>query len=232
MDKDIINYSQCWEDPDILTKALKISADDIVLSVTSGGDNAIALLLCNPQKITSIDLNYAQNYLLELKLTAAKVLTYDEYLSFLGITDSSNRGDSFSKVKQYLTPEASLFWSNHYTAIETGVINSGRFEKFLNSFRKYLLPLVHSSKTITQFVTVSSLKQQREFYNNRWNTKRWRMYFRLATSRSILKYFARQRGMFKYTKMKMVSDEYLKRLKSNLSNIPLTNNYFLHYCLT
>ena len=232
MDKDIINYSQCWEDPDILTKALKISADDIVLSVTSGGDNAIALLLCNPQKITSIDLNYAQNYLLELKLTAAKVLTYDEYLSFLGITDSSNRGDSFSKVKQYLTPEASLFWSNHYTAIETGVINSGRFEKFLNSFRKYLLPLVHSSKTITQFVTVSSLKQQREFYKNRWNTKRWRMYFRLATSRSILKYFARQRGMFKYTKMKMVSDEYLKRLKSNLSNIPLTNNYFLHYCLT
>ena len=88
MDENIINYSQCWEDPEILMKALNINTDDIVLSVTSGGDNTIALLLSNPQKVIAIDLNPAQNYLLELKLAATKVLSYDEYLSFLGITES------------------------------------------------------------------------------------------------------------------------------------------------
>lgn len=232
MNKNIINYSQCWEDPEILMKALNINADDIVLSVTSGGDNAIALLLCSPRAIISVDLNPAQNYLLELKLAAAKGLSYDEYLSFLGVTESSSRRDSFSKIKQYLTPETSSWWSHHHTIIEKGVINSGRFEKFLNLFRKYLLPLVHSSKTIAQFITISSLEEQREFYKDRWNTKRWRMYFRLATSSYILKYLARQKGMFKYAKMKIVSDEYLKRLESNLDNIPITSNYFLHYCLT
>jgi len=32
--------------------------------------------------------------------------------------------------------------------------------------------------------------------------------------------------------MKLVSDEYLRRLESNLYNIPITENFFLHYCLT
>lgn len=232
MNKDVINYSQCWEDPDILIKALNINAGDIVLSVTSGGDNTIALLLFNPQKIIAVDLNPAQNYLLEFKLAAAKGLSYDEYLSFLGVVNSSSRRDSFSKVKRYLAPETSFWWSNHRAMIEKGIINSGRFEKFLNLFRRYLLPLVHSSKTVTQFLTVSSLEEQRDFYENRWNTKRWRMYFRLATSSYILKYLARQVGMFKYAKMKIVSDEYLKRLKSNLHNVPIASNYFLYYCLT
>ena len=171
MNKDAINYSQCWEDPDILMKALDVNAGDIVLSVTSGGDNTIALLLSNPQKIIAVDLNPAQNYLLELKLAAAKGLIYDEYLSFLGVINSSSRRNLFSKVKKYLNPETSFWWSKHHTMIEKGVINSGRFEKFLNLFRKYLLPLIHSDKTITQFLTASSLKEQRDFYENRWNTK-------------------------------------------------------------
>src|SRR3989344_6663856 len=105
MDKDIINYSQCWEDPEILIKAFDINTDDIVLSVTSGGDNTIALLLCSPKKIISIDLNSAQNYLLELKLAAAKALSYNEYLSFLGVANSFNRRNLFLKVKPYLTSE-------------------------------------------------------------------------------------------------------------------------------
>lgn len=232
MDKNIINYSQCWEDPEILIEALNINVDDIVLSVTSGGDNTIALLLCGPQRITAIDLNSAQNHLLELKLGAAKALSYDDYLSFLGITDTSARPESFSKIISYLTPEASSWWSKHHAVIEKGIINNGRFEKFLNLFRKYIFPFVHSSKTIAQFITSPSLKAQREYYKNHWNTRKWRIYFRLATSSSVLKYFARQRGMFKYVKMKKVSNEYLKRLELNLNNIPITNNYFLHYCLT
>lgn len=231
MNDNIINYSQCWEDPEVLLKALDIKTNDIVLSVTSGGDNVITLLLYSPNKITAVDLNPTQNYLLELKLAAIQGLRYDEYLSFLGVTDSSNRRYSFSKIKQYLIPETSLWWSHHHTMIEKGVINSGRFERFLNLFRKRILPFTHSIKTVTKFVTISSLKQQREFYKNRWNTRRWRIYFRLATSSYVLKYFARQGGMFKYTEMKIFSDQYLQRLESNIFNVPIISNYFLHYCL-
>lgn len=231
MNKVTINYSQCWEDSEVLTKALRINNSDVVISVTSGGDNTLALLLCGPQKITAIDLNPAQNHLLELKLAAARRLNYDDYLSFLGVIDCTNRRGLFLKVKPYLTHKARSWWLKHQTFIDKGVINSGRFEKFLNLFRKYILPLVHSHKTITQFITTSSLEEQQEFYKSRWNTKRWRIYIRLAAGRSTLKNFARQKGMFKYAKMKNISDEYIKRLESNLKNISILDNYFLHYCL-
>ena len=56
MNKKIINYSQCWEDPFILLEALSICENDCVISITSGGDNTIALLLAKPKKIVSIDL--------------------------------------------------------------------------------------------------------------------------------------------------------------------------------
>lgn len=232
MEKNIINYSQCWEDSEILIKALNISAHDVVLSITSGGDNTIALLLCGPRRITAIDLNCAQNHLLELKLASAKALSYDDYLSFLGLTDSFNRLYLFPKLKPYLSPKAYSWWLRHKSAIKKGIINSGRFERFLNLFRKYILPLVHSRRKTAQFVTIPSIEKQREFYKNRWDTKKWRIYFRLATSRPILKYLARQPGMFNYVGMKKISDKYLKRLESNIKNVPIVSNYFLHYCLT
>lgn len=232
MNKYTINYSQCWEDPEVLTKALNIKANDIVLSVTSGGDNTLALLLCNPKRIVAIDSNPAQNHLLELKLAATNGLNYNEYLSFLGATDSCSRHQSFTKIRRYLTNEANDWWSTNDKLIEIGIINGGRFERFLNLFRKYFLPLVHSTETITKFLSVSSLKLQRKFYKNHWNIKKWRMYFRLATSSYVLKYLARQRGMFKYTEMKIFSDKYLNRLESNIYNIPITSNNYLHYCLT
>jgi S-adenosylmethionine-diacylglycerol 3-amino-3-carboxypropyl transferase len=41
--KHIIKYSQCWEDTDVLVSALLLEDDDVVLSITSGGDNSLAL---------------------------------------------------------------------------------------------------------------------------------------------------------------------------------------------
>ena len=84
MKSEIINYSQCWEDPLLLNEALEINAQDTVLSITSGGDNTLFLLLKQPKKIVSIDFNPVQNYLLELKIATLKALPHGEVLEFLG----------------------------------------------------------------------------------------------------------------------------------------------------
>ena len=57
-----IGYSQCWEDPATVREALRITPDDDVLAVTSGGCNVLALLLDRPHSITAVDINPAQNY--------------------------------------------------------------------------------------------------------------------------------------------------------------------------
>lgn len=231
MNKKLINYSQCWEDSDILREALSINANDCVLSITSGGDNTIALLLDAPHQIISIDLNVAQNYLLELKLAATKSLTYPEYLEFLGAKESKRRIELFEKVRNLLSGDVDDWWSNNRSLIKTGIINCGRFEKFTQWFAKFILPLVHSKKTIFKFTTLGNIEEQVNFYKNKWDTKRWRLFLGLAANRLTLKRFARQRGMFTYSEVGTVAKIYRDRLERNLNSILIKDNYFLHYSL-
>ena len=232
MSTERINYSQCWEDPRILIEALGVNSEDSVLSITSGGDNALALLLLEPKNIESIDLNAAQNYLLELKIAAAKTLGYREYLEFLGAVKSGHRAVLFEKVKSELSPVANTWWSNRPALIKQGVINSGRFERFTAWFARYILPLIHSRRTIQKLLSSRNIEEQRTFYRDTWDSKRWRLAFGLASNRFMLKRYARQQGMFAYTEGQTVADVYRKRLERHLTSVPISDNFFLHYSLT
>jgi len=227
-----INYSQCWEDSRVLLSALQISQNDVVLSITSGGDNTLAILTQKPEKVVSVDLNNSQNYLLELKLAAIKKLNYQDFLEFLGVKDSSQRTELFKRIQESLSFEARQWWQDHVCLIEKGVINSGRFEKFLQIFAKFVLPAIHSKKTVYEFLNISDLSQQRNFYNHTWNNWRWGFFFKVFSSRIILKKFARQKGIFKYADEPDVGKIYFQRFQKNLQNISVKDNYFVRYCFT
>lgn len=232
MNKDIINYSQCWEDPYILQEALRISQDDVVLSITSGGDNTLALLTNRPKKIVSIDISNAQNYLLALKIAAIKSLTYSDFIKFIGVKNSTNRIHLFRKSKPFLMSTSYKWWLKHQVFIKRGIIHVGKFEKFITTFRKYILPFIHSKATINEFITAPSIQKQREFYNQRWNSKKWRLYFRLSSHPFIINRFARQKEMSYHTTASKVAHRYLDRLEKNLNNTLLSKNHFMQYCLT
>lgn len=224
-----INYSQCWEDTNLLKRALTISNDDVVLSITSGGDNTLALLLENPKKIFSIDINSAQNHLAELKLQSSKILSYEDYLELLGINDSSKRLNYYNQVSELLSDDAHLWFEGNMNLIKHGVIHDGKFEKYLSSFRKYLLPLVHSKRTISQFVNQNSLQDQIFFYEKVWNTWRWRLFFSVATNPSLLQGLARQAGA---DRQKSKNESYIKRLERLIYRNHLKTNPYINYALT
>lgn len=232
MRKGIINYSQCWEDPRILAEALAVNSNDIVLSITSGGDNTLALLLFNPRNIVSIDLNPVQNHLLELKMSAARNLRYNEYLEFLGVVESGRRHALFEKVRMGISSVASAWWSNNRSLIAEGVINGGRFERFTIRFARYVLPLIHSQKTVRNLLSTRTIEEQQEFFQKTWNSKLWRFAFALVSSRFVLKRFARQRGMFAYAEGQTIADAYRDRFERNLASVPIADNFFLQYSLT
>ena len=227
-----IHYSQCWEDPVLLEEALEIQPDDTILSITSGGDNTLALALHQPQKIVSVDSSAAQNYLLELKISAIQTLPHQEMLEFLGAERSSQREQLFQQVENTLSSNAALWWRSQKSFIERGVIHCGRFEAFLLFFRNSILPCVHSRKTAAAFLDTSSLEAQQRFYQSIWNSTKWRLLFRIMTSRFVLKQFARQDGMFSHTAPGDIATQYVKRLERHLHTVPLMDNYFMHYCLT
>ena len=232
MDKEFINYSQCWEDSELLLEALLIHTNDSVLSITSGGDNTLALLLAGPKKVCSIDLNPAQNHLLELKRVAAKRLSYEEYLELLGVRKSNRRTDLFNKTATGMSPASKAWWADHGTSIKQGVIHCGRFERFTRGFARYVLPVIRSRKAITELLACHNIDEQRAFYKNKWDNRRWRFFFGLASNRLMLRRYARQQGMFAYTAKETVAGVYRKRLERHLTSVPITGNFFLHYSLT
>jgi S-adenosylmethionine-diacylglycerol 3-amino-3-carboxypropyl transferase len=227
-----INYSQSWEDPDLLTQSLEPGSEDTILSITSGGDNTLALLLHNPKSIIAIDSNPAQNYLLELKRAAIKYLSYEECISFLGIGIANDRGKQFQMLAQYISQEARSWWSTHTDLIEQGVMHSGKFEKYLSLFRNRILPLMHRKKDIDDFLSLQTVAEQKKFYDERWNNLRWRLLFRVFFNRTLLDLLGRQPHSFTYVDSKDIGGHYLKRAQHGFTDTPIVENYFLRFILT
>lgn len=225
-----INYSQCWEDTNLLKQALKITNEDVVLSVTSGGDNTLALLMQKPKTVFFIDINPVQGYVAELKLQATKILNYEQYLDFLGVNESRTRIKYYNQISTLLSSSAHSWFLANMNVIENGVIHSGKFEKYLNSFRRYLLPLVHSQQIIKQFVNHSNLNNQINFYKVVWNTWRWKFFFTVATNSSLLRNYARQAGSI--SKGATKNESYYKRMERLVYRTNLKTNFYLQYALT
>lgn len=228
----MIAYGQCWEDPDTVRKALRITPEDDVLAITSGGCNVLALILDQPRSITAVDVNPAQNHLLELKRASIAHLAADEVHQFLGARPSVDRPALYQTLSNALSPSARSFWDAHANQIVRGIIHSGRFERYLQVFRDRVLPLVHHRRDVSELVRPKSLEQQRLFYDQVWNTYRWRAVVRLFFSRGLLSRFGRHPGAFKHARVQDVSGCYLRRARHALRDIPVATNYFLQYMAT
>ena len=225
-----INYSQCWEDTNMLTKALAVQPEDTVVSITSGGDNTIALLLEKPAKLYSIDINPAQNHLAALKLIAPKTCTHSEYLELLGATASTTRIDYYNKVADLLPKSAQKWFAQNYDVIARGIIHRGKFERYMNGFRKYILPFVHTKRTVSAFADQPTLQSQIAYYETTWNTWRWKLFFSIATNTSLLTTFGRQRGAAHAHNA--AHETYFHRLERLIYRSHISVNPYIHYALT
>lgn len=67
-------YAQIWEDPEVDMAALAIQPDSRVITIASGGCNALSYLTADPQAITAVDLNTAHLALNRLKIAAVRHL--------------------------------------------------------------------------------------------------------------------------------------------------------------
>lgn len=74
-----IRYGQCWEDADILVKAL-LPEGRRCLSIGSAGDNSFALLAAGAAHVTAVEMNPAQVACIRLRQKAYLDLDYPEFL--------------------------------------------------------------------------------------------------------------------------------------------------------
>lgn len=226
-----IRYANCWEDADILCKALNIAPNGKILSIASAGDNSFSLLLTNPEIVVAVDVNEIQLHLVELKKACFKTLQHVEMLQFLGFTDCSERLNLFEKVIVALPQASKEYWESKKEELNTGVIHAGKFEKYFRYFCKKVLPFIHSKATIQELFRKKTEEEQKHFYSKKWNNWRWKLLFKIFFSRRVMGRYGRDPEFLKQVKIN-VSEFIYKRAEAQLSGTAAFDNFILRYNLT
>jgi S-adenosylmethionine-diacylglycerol 3-amino-3-carboxypropyl transferase len=192
--KPAVVYSNVWEDPELNRLSLKVEPGQNVLSITSGGCNSLCLLLEDPAKLISIDLNPAQLAMLELKRAAIMELEYDDYIEVLGIPfynkpsskPASYRIELYERIKKHMPAYATQFWDENTDQIKSSVMMCGKVEKFF-AFYRTVLKWLYGEEEILKLFQAKDLEEQREVYKN-FRKKKWNALHRLLLNRSVLSF--------------------------------------------
>ncbi|KAK3679430.1 hypothetical protein LTR78_000991 [Recurvomyces mirabilis] len=104
-------YAFTWEDSRTDARLLKITGDDVILAITSAGDNILSYALERPKRIHAVDLNPAQNHLLELKVACFRALEYQDMWKLFG----EGKHENFHKLlieelSPHLSSQAFDYW--------------------------------------------------------------------------------------------------------------------------
>lgn len=233
IDNSLIRYANVWEDAAVLRSGLQINPGDRVLSVGSAGDNCFALLLDNPSLVVAADINIVQLHLIELKIAAMKNCNYQEVLFFFGFKDdvSLSRTNIYNKIKGSLSKSALEYWNEKLVTINSGIVHHGKFEKYFQMFAWKVLPLIHNKKTVSELFLQKSAEDQKVFYHKKWNTWRWRFFFRIFFSKKVMGWLGRDPAFLKQVN-RNVSDFILTQAEKQLTRVQAQNNFILKYNLT
>lgn len=224
-----VRYANCWEDANILCEALRPAPGKRVLSIASAGDNALALL-AEGAEVVAADLNAAQLACLELRCAAFRRLDHDGVLRFLGVRPDAHRADTYRALEADLSPSAREHWRSQPRHIAEGIIHHGRFERYFQTFRRWVLPLIHSRRSVMKLLSGASPHQQRRFYDERWNNWRWRALFRVFFGRTAMGKLGRDPEFFRYVQGR-VADPLMVRVEHGLRHVPPADNPYLTYIL-
>jgi S-adenosylmethionine-diacylglycerol 3-amino-3-carboxypropyl transferase len=226
-----IRYAQVWEDADVLLDGLDVGPGHTCLSIASAGDNTLALLTRDPARVVALDLSPAQLACLELRVAAYRELEHKDLLALVGSRPSVRRPVLYAKCRPRLSPTARGFWDGHPDAIAAGVGGAGKFERYFETFRRRVLPLVHRRARVEALLVPRDRPGRLRFYSDEWDTWRWRLLFRLFFSRTMMGWLGRDPEFFRYVEGD-VAGRILGRTKHALTELDPSENPYVHWILT
>jgi S-adenosylmethionine-diacylglycerol 3-amino-3-carboxypropyl transferase len=220
-------FTMSWEDPECDRRALRIQPTDNLITITSGGCNTLTLLLEDPRELFAVDLNPAQSYVLELKMAAMRRLEYSDFIGFLGVRELSRRREIFEALESDLSLDARAFWRSQMSLIDAGFLGRGKYEKFINMFRT-ILRLLQGRSRIEGMFENESLEEQRAYFDEVWNTRRWRGLFKIFFSKQVLGRRGLSADYFQFDDgSSSFAESFFRRARHAMAELPIKGNYFL-----
>ncbi len=228
--KESILFSACQEDSRSELAAFGSLANKRVFAVTAGGGRVLNLLADRPRSITAVDLNPAQNALLELKISAVKNLSHGEYLRFLGVREASDRLAIYERsLRGDLSSGARRFFDGIPKAISAGILFQGKMEKYLRIGAK-VLKLGHPFG-LKNLLDSRNLEEQRVAMA-RWETPFWKSVAHLVGNKHVIARLSGDPGFYRNLPPKPPLHEVLyDRVHRHLKHNLLRENSFLQLVL-
>nr|POE89764.1 hypothetical protein CFP56_20233 [Quercus suber] len=164
-------YAFTWEDSRMDARLLKITGDDVILAITSAGDNILSYALERPKRIHAVDLNPAQNHLLELKIAAFRSLEYADMWKIFGEGKHENFQQLLiERMSPHLSSMAFDFWfhvgPSTFSPKSQGLYFTGGSRHALQLV-SWLGWLVGVKKDFLAFSNSQTLNEQREIWTRR-----------------------------------------------------------------
>lgn len=240
---DAFVYNQIWEDPRVDLEALKLNGDSRVLTISSGGCNALNYLLEEPGSVTAVDLNRHHIFLLNLKIAALKHLPrYENFFDFFGRGKGKNTGTDYLRyIAPHLDKDTRHFWESNTLGgsylygdrisffTNAGLYDHSRNGYFLRFFHRFAAFAGCSPEKV---LDARTLDEQEQLY-----TKHIEPFFDTFLIRTIGKLPVTMFGLGippqQYDELKTdladggtVIDVYRERVRRLACDFPIGENYF------
>lgn len=126
-------YPQIWEDPALDMEGLRLGAGKRVMTIASGGCNALSYLTANPERVVAVDLNRHHVMLGRLKVAAAQALPdHDAFFAFFGEGDRRETAALYrAYLRPALAPQERAYWDDHIGLFSRGLYKAGLLGRFL-----------------------------------------------------------------------------------------------------
>jgi S-adenosylmethionine-diacylglycerol 3-amino-3-carboxypropyl transferase len=229
---DLIRYSQVWEDPAVLRRALAIGPDDDVLSIAGAGCNVLALLLAEPRSVVALDVSPAQVALTELKLAALPRLSHAEFAGLVGAAEHGVRAELYGRVRAGLSPRTRAFWDSHRGVLDGGLLGAGMLDRYFAAFRKRHIARLVDPAAIECLLTLDDPDRQAELFARHFTSPELVAAVREHFTPAAMSGRARDATQFRYVEGNDVGTYFLDRLRHVCTELPTRGNFHLEWLLT
>ena len=164
-------YAFTWEDARVDEGLLNLGADDVVLAITSAGDNILSYATKSPARIHAVDLNPTQNHLLELKVASYMALSYEDFWRLFGEGKHPGfRTLLLTQLSPHLSSRAFQYWfENAHVFSNTsgnGLYDTGGSRHALRAIR-WISLIFGCRAAFRDFLASKTLNEQRDIWLNR-----------------------------------------------------------------
>lgn len=241
-------YTQSWEDPRPDMEVMDINEKDVCLTLTSGGCNALNLLLHGAKQVVSVDCNPAQSALLQLKQVAIQQLEYEDVWQLFGEGRHPHARELFErKLAPWLSQASYHFWRQRLHYFDQGLYYQGGMGT-LCWVIQIMLKCIGMGASVKRITSARTIEEQVEIWESLW----WVRFFTaaprllMAAVNWLLSLVLLNRFVLWYgggvpckqyeliVKDGLTMPEYCGRTMAGVaySSCLRTDNYFYYNCLT